>query len=62
MHRIQRGPIRGVSLKLWKEERERCTDFISEKSAPEFGEICFDKEAMEMLAELGMPDLPGIEH
>jgi small subunit ribosomal protein S17e len=61
MRRIQRGPVRGISLKLQEEERERRMDFVPEKSALEVEEIRVDKETMEMLAALGMADLPGVE-
>ena len=61
MRRIQRGPVRGISLKLQEEERERRMDFVPEKSALEVEEIRVDKETMEMLAALGMSDLPGVE-
>ena len=61
MRRIQRGPVRGISLKLQEEERERRMDFVPEKSALEVEEIRVDKETMEMLASLGMADLPGVE-
>ncbi|GJM84836.1 hypothetical protein PR202_ga00545 [Eleusine coracana subsp. coracana] len=60
MRRIQRGPVRGISLKLQEEERERRMDFVPEKSALEVEEVLVDKETMEMLALLGMADLPGV--
>ncbi|KQJ97147.1 40S ribosomal protein S17-2 [Brachypodium distachyon] len=61
MRRIQRGPVRGISLKLQEEERERRMDFVPEKSALEVDEIRVDKETMEMLTALGMADLPGVD-
>ncbi|PIA28139.1 hypothetical protein AQUCO_07200050v1 [Aquilegia coerulea] len=60
MKRIQRGPVRGISLKLQEEERERRMDFVPEESAININEIEVDKETMDMLAALGMSDLPGV--
>ena len=54
MKRIQRGPVRGISLKLQEEERERRLDFIPEKSALERDVIDVDKETEEMLKAMNM--------
>ncbi|CAN0847301.1 40S ribosomal protein S17-4 [Linum grandiflorum] len=60
MKRIQKGPVRGISLKLQEEERERRMDFVPEESAINTQRIEVDKETIEMLTALGMADCPGI--
>ncbi|GAB2216182.1 hypothetical protein Droror1_Dr00023952 [Drosera rotundifolia] len=60
MKRIQKGPVRGISLKLQEEERERRMDFVPDQSAIKTDEIKVDGETLDMLAVLGMSDLPGI--
>jgi len=54
MARIQRGPVRGVSLKLQEEERERRMDFVPEVSEvdTEIAPIEVDPDTLAMLKEL----------
>ncbi|GAB4814851.1 hypothetical protein N2152v2_001897 [Parachlorella kessleri] len=60
MKRIQRGPVRGISLKLQEEERERRMDYIPDESAIQTDAIEVDKDTLEMLRGMNMANLPGI--
>lgn len=60
MKRIQKGPVRGISLKLQEEERERRMDFVPEESAINVSLIEVDQETIDMLDTLGMKDIPGV--
>merc|ERR1711907_703478 len=60
MKRIQRGPVRGISLKLQEEERERRMDFIPDVSAVDTDVIEVDNETKALLRHLNMGNLPGI--
>jgi len=60
MKQIRKGPVRGISLKLQEEERERRMDFVPEVSAIKSDQIEVDKETMDMLAYLGMSCFPGL--
>ena len=60
MKRIQRGPVRGISLKLQEEERERRLDYVPEKSAIEQDIINIDADTRDMLEAMDFKDLPGI--
>merc|ERR1712071_191250 len=60
MKRIQRGPVRGISLKLQEEERERRLDFVPDESALPTDFIEVDRDTMDMLRGMGMAQLPGV--
>ncbi|KAJ6870829.1 hypothetical protein NC652_036481 [Populus alba x Populus x berolinensis] len=60
LEEIQKGPVRGISLKLQAEEREGRMDFVPEVSAIKSDQIEVDKETMDMLASLGMSCFPGL--
>merc|ERR1712196_742616 len=59
MKRIKRGPVRGISLKLQEEERERRLDFVPERSALEKDSIPVDADTYAMLDHLGV-NIPTI--
>mmetsp|Transcript_2384 Transcript_2384/g.5057 ORF Transcript_2384/g.5057 Transcript_2384/m.5057 type:complete len:127 (+) Transcript_2384:98-478(+) len=61
MKRIQRGPVRGISLKLQEEEREARLDFVPEKSAIEQDVIHIDSDTKDMLDSLNFKDLSGVQ-
>ena len=60
MKRIQKGSVRGISLKLQEEERERRMDFVPDVSAINTDYIEVDKETLDMLNALGMSEIPGL--
>eukprot|EP00392_Amoebophrya_sp_AT5.2_P004341 g4349.t1 len=60
MKRIQKGPVRGISLKLQEEERERRMDFVPEKSEVDVDSIVVDPDTKDMLAHLNMDKLNNI--
>jgi len=61
MRRIAKGPVRGISLKLQEEEREKRMDFVPEQSEVDVSTILVDPDTKEMLALLGMDNLPNIQ-
>ncbi|KAF5454326.1 hypothetical protein F2P56_023999 [Juglans regia] len=54
---FHKGPVRGISLKLQEEERERRMDFVPDDSAIKTDEIKVDKETLDMLAALDMSEI-----
>lgn len=54
MKRLKKGSVRGISLKLQEEERERRLDFMPEKSAIDTSEIWVSNETRAMLKSLGL--------
>uniref|UniRef100_A0A7S2VWL9 40S ribosomal protein S17 n=1 Tax=Lessardia elongata TaxID=210733 RepID=A0A7S2VWL9_9DINO len=60
MKRIQRGPVRGISLKLQEEERERRMEYVPDRSEVDVDIIQVDPDTRDMLKELDMDKLPNI--
>jgi len=60
MKRIAKGPVRGISLKLQEEERERRMDFVPEVSALEQPTIQIDTDTRDLLESLGYGSLNGL--
>ncbi|KAL4430478.1 hypothetical protein ABPG74_005403 [Tetrahymena malaccensis] len=60
MKRIQKGPVRGISLKVQEEERERRLDYVPEKSIIDIEKVPIDAETKEMLRKLGYQNIPGL--
>merc|ERR1712066_787252 len=54
MRRIQHGPVKGISLKIQEEERERRLDFVPEQSAINVEkQATVDQETIDMLKNMG---------
>lgn len=60
MKRISKGPVRGISLKLQEEERERRLDFVPEVSALDQDVIKICPDTRDMLESLGHSNMSGV--
>merc|ERR1739848_977432 len=63
MKRISRGPVKGISLKLQEEEREKRLDYIPDISAVDLEiekGIEIDQDTKNMLRAMDMAGLPGL--
>merc|ERR1712021_264351 len=63
MKRISRGPVKGISLKLQEEEREKRLDYIPDISAVDLmieKGIEIDQDTKNMLRAMDMANLPGL--
>ena len=58
MKRIEKGPVRGISLRLQEEERERKMDFIPERSEIQISNIqTHDADVKSLIRDLGIKSL-----
>ena len=61
MKRIQKGPVRGISLRLQEEERERKLDYVPDKSIVSTNEIKVDPQTYELVKSLDLGELSNIK-
>ena len=59
MKRIERGPVKGISIKLQEMERERRDNYVPEVSAIETEHIQIDSETQAMLQAIN-PDFASL--
>ena len=57
MKRIQTGPVRGISLKLQEEEREKRMEFVPSETAFRLDNVKLDEDEKRMLEDLKLGHL-----
>ncbi len=62
MRRIQKGPVRGISLKIQEAERERRMEFIPQDSEFKLDHIKVDEETRRMLEHYGYKKVVAGNH
>jgi len=60
MQRMQTSSVRGISLKLQEEERERRLDVMPDQSEVNIDKIEIDKATQKMLKHIGLGNLHGV--
>jgi len=62
MKRIQRGAVKGISIKLQEEEREKRDNYAPEVSVIDDKDIIeVDQDTLNMLKEMGFEGLPKLQ-